>query len=410
MKCSVLEPWVVRETGCASAEELRRWQMGRLRGVLSYAKERSRFYRERLRDVEESAVISFRDLSRVPFTTPEELRAEPQSWLCCSPAEIERIITLKTSGTTCAPKRIFFSREDQKQTVDFFACGMGELVQPGGRVMILMPGTQPGSVGALLRTALERIGVETVLGGPVTDIEASYKSLRESHCGNIVGIPVQVLGLAEYGGRLPSNQRTKIKSVLLSADAVPPVIASRIAEKMGCEVFTHFGMTEMGFGVAVECSAHQGCHIRENHILVEVIDPKTGAQLPDGQVGEFVFTTLSYRAMPFIRYRTGDMGMLLSSPCPCGSFIRRILPWGGRLADRGRLWEMDELLLSSPDIVDYRFDGNSLTLFGIVPPDIEPVRRKLAGNPGFDPLHIQAQAITGFTGTGMQKRRFSSNS
>ena len=99
-------------------------------------------YREHLRAVRPEDICTREDLARIPFTTADQLRADPQRWLCCGGAEVERVVTLKTSGTTASPKRIFFRREDEERTVDFFAHGMGELVSPGDRVLILMP-TQP---------------------------------------------------------------------------------------------------------------------------------------------------------------------------------------------------------------------------------------------------------------------------
>lgn len=404
MRPSVLQPWILSRTGCSSREELDRWQIARVRDVLAYAGENSGFYREHLRAVRRSDIRAREDLAQIPFTTADQLRAGHQSWLCQNAAKVERIVTLKTSGTTASPKRIFFSREDQERTVDFFACGMEELVSPGGRVLILMPGQQPGSVGGLLEQGLARINVQAVQGGPVADLRAGWELLCTSGCNCIVGIPVQVLGLAEYIARLPRDQRPRLKSVLLSADAAHPALICRVEELLGCEVFNHFGMTEMGFGVAVECSAHQGCHIRENDILVEVIDPDTGAVLPDGQAGEFVFTTLDRRAMPFLRYRTGDMGKLLPGPCPCGSFVRRMLPQGGRLAEKGRLWALDGVLLACPGVVDYTLKEGALTLYGVVPPDPENARRALAEAGVPVPEHICTQVLTGFTGTGMQKR------
>lgn len=411
MRRCVLQPWISAETGCASREDLDRWQLERLREILNYAKGRSLFYGEHLSKVRAEDIARREDLSRIPFTTAEQLRGDPKSWLCCGAKEIERIITLKTSGTTAAPKRVFFRQEDQERTVDFFAHGMRELVSPGDRALILMPGRQPGSVGDLLRQALERIGVSAVLGEKAADLAATYDLLRTSRCSCIVGIPVQVLGLAEYGAGLPAGQRAGLKSVLLSADAAHPALVKRVQALMRCQVFNHFGMTEMGFGAAVECSVHQDCHLRENHILAEVIDPDTGAPLPDGQPGELVLTTLDRRAMPFLRYRTGDMGILLPGPCPCGSFIRRILPWGGRRADRGRLWELDGVLLACPEVVDYSFaetaEGLELTLFGVVPPDCREAGRRLAQAGLPPPSRISARTISGFSGTGMQKRGLS---
>ncbi|MCI8422342.1 MAG: phenylacetate--CoA ligase [Lawsonibacter sp.] len=404
MRPSVLERWIQEETGCAAPAPLDRWQLDRFRDVLDYARAHSRFYQARLKDVDIPSIRTRADLVQLPFTTAEQLRAAPQDWLCCGQSQVERVVTLKTSGTTGSPKRIFFRREDQERTVEFFAHGMEELVSPGDRVLICMPGSQPGSVGDLLQRGLARIGVEAVQGGPVASLAASYALLRDSGCNSLVGIPIQMLGLAEYRLQLPPSQRVSIQSVLLSADAAHPALVERVQTGLDCQVFNHFGMTEMGFGVAVECSAHHGCHIRENDILVEVVDPQTGVPLPDGQMGEFVFTTLQRRAMPFLRYRTGDMGMLLPGRCPCGSFLRRMLPWGGRRTGGGRLWQLDGILLACPDVVDYALEGTALTLFGVIPPDLEIVRHRLAELPGLKALSIAVQTISGFSGTGMQKR------
>ena len=105
------------------------------------------------------------------------------------------------------------------------------------------------------------------------------------------------------------------------------------------------------------------------------------------------------------------MGILLPGPCPCGSFIRRILPWGGRRADRGRLWELDGVLLACPEVVDYSFaetaEGLELTLFGVVPPDCREAGRRLAQAGLPPPSRISARTISGFSGTGMQKRGLS---
>ena len=82
-------------------------------------------------------------------------------------------------------------------------------------------------------------------------------------------------------------------------------------------------MAETGYGVAVECARHEGMHIREADLLMEVVDGE-GKGLDDGEWGEIVVTTLTRRALPLIRYRTGDEGRILPGPCPCGSVLRRL--------------------------------------------------------------------------------------
>lgn len=406
---SRLQFWIENHTGCTDQSSLTQWQIKKIRQALAYAKENSRFYREHLKDIDPDTINSLRDLDVIPLTDPQLLRSAPQDWLCCSQTEVSRIVTLKTSGTTDQPKRIFFSQEDQEQTIDFFAHGMRELVNSGDRVMVLMPCSQPGSVGDLLAKGLERIGVSVLPAGPVSHIQSTYDLLRNDPCQCIVGIPNQVLALAQYSVLLPKEERIPIKNVLLSADATPPALIKKISDLMDCQVFTHFGMTEMGLGGAVECSAHQGCHIRENHLFVEVVDPETGAPLPDGTPGEFVFTSLDRRAMPFIRYRTGDRGVLLTQPCPCGSYIRRMLPLGGRLTPAPlSLWALDEILIPLPHVVDYTLtyqEGSfHLELLGLLPPDPEEAKARLSREIFPYPFTVSSRVISGFTGTGMQKR------
>ena len=111
--------------------------------------------------------------------------------------------------------------------------------------------------------------------------------------------------------------------VLLSADMAPFSIRQRIEKLWECTTFNHYGLTETGWGCAVECRAGQGCHIRELDVYVEIVD-ENGQTLQDGKWGEIVVTTLGRTSFPLIRYRTGDEGRMLPGICPCGSPLKRI--------------------------------------------------------------------------------------
>jgi phenylacetate-coenzyme A ligase PaaK-like adenylate-forming protein len=274
---------------------------------------------------------------------------------------VARVVTLPTSGTTGDPKRIFFSEADLARTVDFFHRGMTTLVDPGQRVLILLPGVLPDSVGALLRAALARMGVDGIVHGPVQDPARTLQVICDRRIDSLVGIPVQVLALARYpeSDRLP---RGAIRSVLLSTDYVPRAIVTALRERWGCEVFQHYGMTEMGYGGALECAAHNGYHLREADLLFEIVDPQTGQPVVDGRMGEVVFTTLTRQTMPLIRYRTGDLAAWIDGPCRCGSKLRRMGWVQGRLPDAIRLGDrltldlasLDEALFALPGAVDFR--------------------------------------------------------
>ena len=219
------------------------------------------------------------------------------------------------------PKRIYFTGEDQELTVDFFRWAISTMVGPGWRVLILLPGERPGSVGDLLAAALKRLGAVGVPHGLIREASQTLDVMEEERIDALVGIPVQVLALARQ-----SKGRAAPGRVLLSADYVPDSIKKELHSVWGCEVYTHYGMTEMGFGGGMECEARQGYHLRETDLYVEIVDPETGNPVLDGEPGEVVFTTLTRRGMPLIRYRTGDVSRFLPDPVRAEQCSR---PWNG---------------------------------------------------------------------------------
>ena len=360
MEMTPLEGWIARKTGITSRPEptrLREYQLGALRETLRYVKDRSRFYRERLADISPNGVLAMEDVSRLPFTTATELAECPEAFLCVSPRDIGRIVTLSTSGTTGPPKRLFFTDEDQELTADFFHHGMTTMASPGDRVMIFMPGAAPGSVGDLLKKGLARFGSEGVVYGPIRDDRDALDALLRERITVAVGIPSQLLRLARFGGAA----RPVLKSVLLSADYVPLSVTRAIESAWGCAVFGHYGMTETGLGGGVECAARQGYHLREADLLFEVVDPQSGRPVPDGEAGEVVFSTLTRRGMPLVRYRTGDIARFITAACPCGTVLRRLDRVSGRLADTLSLsgggtlsiTTLDELVYADPAVLAY---------------------------------------------------------
>ena len=129
----------------------------------------------------------------------------------------------------------------------------------------------------------------------------------------------------------------------------PASIRRRIENLWECITFNHYGLTETGWGCAVECRARQGCHVKELDLYVEIVD-ENGRVLPDGEWGEIVITTINRMSFPLIRYRTGDEGRILQDICPCGSPLKRIEVLG-RLPRKGaggvslRLYDVEDALL-----------------------------------------------------------------
>lgn len=426
MRKSTLESWIIRKTGCQNLKSLKQWQIMKLKETAKSAKAKSSFYKKLYQNIDLESIEDMDDLRQLPFTNGDVLAENPNSWACLDGGEIDRIVTLKTSGTMEKPKRIFFTEGDQALTVDFFAEGMKGITKSGEKTMILMPSKQPGSIGDLLSKGLLKIGCDFVASGPVKDIANSYRMLQETRCTCLVGIPVQVLALAQYGSMLPKEERVDLKAVLVSADTTPQSLVDEIKHLFGCDVFTHFGMTETGLGGAVECEAHNGCHIRSADLFFEIINPNTGQNVSDGESGEIVFSTLNRQAMPFIRYRTGDRGMLLSETCTCGSWIQRLLPFGGRIKHEvilpGQcqplplLWLLDEGLIGYGNVLDIeptlKENHLHILLKGILKPEMAIIIKRLKEDPIFSAFFdndalkftMDFELIRGFNSTGMEKR------
>ena len=147
-----------------------------------------------------------------------------------------------------------------------------------------------------------------------------------AHC--LVAAPGQLEGLLRY---FPNSGPPGLRGLLSSADRLDPVLRHVLASVWNCTVLDHYGLTEMGYGCAVECPAHDGYHLRALDMIVEIIDFCGDEPLPPGETGEVVITTLEREAMPLIRYRTGDVASLLPGPCACGSPLPRLGPVCGRL-------------------------------------------------------------------------------
>ncbi len=312
-------------------DRLRTAQLKALNQILRHVAAHSTFY-ARLLSGCDLRMDKIEDLSRLPCTTAADLRLW-QDFCCVSQSEIKRVISLHTSGTTGLPKRLAFTEKDLERTRTFFRVGMSQLVKSRQRLAVLLPGAErPDGVADLLRQALSADGVH--VAGLPAELGRQRKAngilawLSEFRPHVLVAAPAQLEALLHL---FPDAPPPEIEGVLSSSDWLDPVLNQHLRAAWNCELLDHYGLTESGFGCAVECPAHDGYHLRALDVFLEVIDPQTGLSVPPGQPGEIVLTTLNREAMPLIRYRTGDVAVLLTSPCRCGSPLPRLGPLLGRL-------------------------------------------------------------------------------
>lgn len=357
-----LDAWIAGRMGATDGRitraQLEDYQLARLNATI--ARHMSLFYRRHFAAVGINCLSRLEELADYPLTTPADVMEYAGEMICGSQGNISRVVTLTTSGTTGKPKRLYFTSFDQKLTIDFFGCGMSTLVGPGDKTLILLPGERPGSVGELLFQGLLGIGALPVAYGLVQNLGDAVRTMCREEATCLVGVPVQILAMARYWEKWKKNNWAP-KCALLSTDYIPAAIVSELRRIWNCEVYEHYGMTEMGLGGGLECAAHQGYHLREADLYFEIIDPASARPCPDGEYGEVVFTTLTRQGMPLIRYRTGDISRFIVEPCPCGSILRRL----ERVCNRkdGRVYfgqdrsvtmaELDEVLFALPELVNF---------------------------------------------------------
>ena len=348
------------------AEHLTTWQLARVRNLIPYLQANSRHYEKWLSGVDAFHIGSLEAFFCLPFTFSADVRTAPESFLCTAARHVLRVATVPTSGSTGEPKRFSFTERDLERTLDFFACGMRSLTGAGRHVAILLSSPTRDSIASLLQEALGRIGATSSLYGRPVDMDEAALAVKGAHC--FVGLPADLLRLCR------THPELRPESVLLTADYISRVAVRDIERTWGCRTHAHYGMTEVGYGLAVQCSCGGGHHVRHADVLVEIVDPRDGSPLPAGEEGEVVVTTLGHEAMPLLRYRTGDRASLEVTPCPCGGLLPRLGRILGRIdgsVDLGGKTitqeELDEMVYASEAVRDYRAklrqaDGGVLSL------------------------------------------------
>jgi 2-phosphoglycolate phosphatase len=354
--------WAAKRMGLSapfSRTERDAYQLAHIRETIAHARTNSPFYRNRRR-WPEVGPATLDDMTSLPFTWPENLARNDPPLVATPRDTIARMVTLETSGTMGPPKRIAFTADDIEDTIDYFHHGMSQFTQPGDRVGIAFPASRSGSIGQGLAEAARRLGAIPLTAPPDFSAEALADWIGRNQPDVLFGLPVPFLAAARLSAQ-SGRPRHAPRAVLVSADSTPLALASALKEIWGCAVFNHWGMTETGYGGALDCPIHDGAHVRESDLYLEIVDPFSGTPVPVGQEGEIVLTTLRRTALPLIRYRTGDLGVLSDAPCPCGSVFRRLHGPTDRIGSRltfpngqdlSRI-QFDDLLFSIEGVTDY---------------------------------------------------------
>lgn len=343
MKRSRIDEMICRQEGISSVtrQTIETIQLKKLNALLAREKSRAGFYAnlpEKLSSLEE--------LQALPFTTEDDLAKNAGGLLLVSQSDIQRVLSDATSGTTGLPKRVFYTLNDCRNTIELYKAGLGEFVYPGNKTMICMPFSGPFGLGELIAAAIEELGATPLKAGVGKTFGQLEEIMLKEQPDTFVGLPTHLYALLTVLGPMT------LKRALISGDACPVSAAKRIEALLGSRLFPHYGSREMGMAGAICCPAHKGMHLRENHIIGEIIDEQ-GNALHNGEEGELVITTIGMEAMPLIRYRTGDYTRIIDEPCACGSETIR-LDLLRRKGNPGKILALDEQLFALSGLVDYR--------------------------------------------------------
>ena len=323
-----------------SRADIEAMQLRKLNALLQREHDRQGFYRGL-----PASVRSLEELAALPFTTADELAAHGGKMLLTSQSAVQRVITERTSGTTGPAKRMYYTAGDLENTVRLFTAGLGELIFPGSVTMVCFPFSGPFGLGELIAEAIERLGARALRVGVGQKYAALAALLEREHPDTFVGMAAPLLSLLRVCGR------GSLRRALVSGDACPDAVMRAIEDLLGSELFPHYGSREMALGGAVTCPAHAGMHLRENHVIAEIVAPD-GTPLPPGAWGELVITTIGMEAQPLIRYRTGDLTRILPGVCPCGSAIARLD--AVQRADAADFLALENAVFALPWVADWR--------------------------------------------------------
>ena len=316
--------------------DLERLQLARLQALVSRLGERVPFYRERLAAAGNMSmgVKALADLRDLPFTTSADLRETyPAGLLAVPMGDALRLHT--SSGTTGRPKALFFSRQDVDNAAElcarsFVATGLTSTdVFQNMMTYGLFTGAMVAHYGA------EKVGCLVIPAGPGNS-EKQLQLMQDFGTTAVHLTPSFALYFADFlDSKGPAARASlKLRRAFVGAEPYSLETRDKIQQALGIQVFNSYGLSEMnGPGVAFECEQQAGMHLWEDHFLLEIIDPKTGAPVPEGESGELVLTTLCREAMPLLRYRTRDITSVVPGPCACGRTHRRLSRITGRADD-----------------------------------------------------------------------------
>ncbi len=312
--------------------ELKRIQTEGLQWTINHVYKNSEFYRKRFEElgVKPNHIKSLKDISKLPFTTSQDLQEGYPFPLRSSP--FEKIVRIHaSSGTTGKRKVLCYTQKDINDWANMFArCYEMAGLTTKDRVQIAV-GYGVWTAGVGFQLGVERLGAMAIPVGP-GNIDMQCQFLEDFQSTVLCCTASMGILMAEEIEKRGLRNKIALKKLIMGSERSSDAQRKKMKELLGVDhVFDIPGLTELyGPGTGLDCIFHEGIHYWADYYILELLDPETLHPVPPGETGEMVITTLRKEAAPLVRYRTRDLTKLIPKRCSCGS----ILPMHDRLLGR----------------------------------------------------------------------------
>lgn len=290
------------------------------------------FYGKKLKEAGITHVDSAEEFAALPFSEKKDLRdAYPLGLMTAPESEIVRIHS--SSGTTGLPVVIPYTAKDVDDwAIMFKRCYETAGITPMDRIQIT-PAYGLWTAGIGFQNGAEKLGAMVIPMGP-GNTEKQLKMMTDLKSTVLCSTSSYALLLAEEIEKRGIKDQIHLKKGVIGSERWGEKMRKRISDGLGIELYDIYGLTEIyGPGIGISCKYDCGMHYWDDYIYIEIVDPVTGKNVPDGEMGEIVITTLVKEGAPFIRYRTHDLSRIIKGECKCGSKFPRIDMIMGRTDD-----------------------------------------------------------------------------
>ncbi len=308
-------------------EELQQLQIERLQSTLNRVYRNVAFYKDSFDEnrIDIGKIRSLGDMRQLPFTTKEDLRRSyPYNMFAVPLRDIVRIHS--TTGRTGKPIAIGYTRNDILHWSELVARVLAGTGITDNDFLQLAFDYNMFTGGLGLHYGAEKIGASVIPSSQSGNVQRQIHIMKDYKTTALLSTPsyaLRIAGNLKEMGIHPDELNLKIG--IFGAEPWSDSMRTRIEDRLHLKAFNIYGINQMmGPGLSGECRERNGLHINEDHYIVEIIDPLTWDPLPNGTEGELVITTITREGFPLIRYRTGDLSMVMEEPCPCGRTTLRM--------------------------------------------------------------------------------------